>query len=382
MGKGRGSADAPAVLPYGEVGAPHPMYRTDHDPLAQLRRPGDPPFDVFLSGTVFLDIVFTGLDAPPVLGTEVWTRGMGSCPGGVANLAIALRRLGLRTALAAAFGEDTYGDFSWQILERQEGVDLSESRRFSGWHSPVTVSLAYDRDRSMITHGHHAPLTADEMIGMPPRSRACFVYPGLEPESWTARAREQGAALFADVGWDPTETWSPETLALLPTFDAFLPNAVEAMRYTRTDTPQRALAQLSELVPVVVVTCGPDGAMGVDGSTGESAAVGGLPVEALDPTGAGDVFGAGFITGTLAGWPLVERLRFANLCAALSVQHFGGSLSAPGWADLAAWWRTVRQFSSCRELVADYGFLDRVLPATEVSGVHRAAATVDFRTMR
>ena len=105
-------------------------------------------FDVLLSGTVFLDIIFTGLPRPPAPGTEVWAEGLGSCPGGIANLAVALRRLQLDTALAAAFGEDVYGDFCWDVLANQEGVDLSCSRRFYGWHSPVTVSMAMGRDRS------------------------------------------------------------------------------------------------------------------------------------------------------------------------------------------------------------------------------------------
>ena len=65
---------------------------------------------------------------------------MGSCPGGIANLAIAASRLGLRTSLAAAFGDDVYGDFCWRTLAEQEGIDLSLSRRFDDWHSPVTVS--------------------------------------------------------------------------------------------------------------------------------------------------------------------------------------------------------------------------------------------------
>ena len=84
---------------------------------------------------------------------------MGSCPGGVANQAIAAARLGLRTGLAAAFGDDGYGDYNWKILAGQEHVDLSLSRRVEGWHSPVTVSLCVEKDRSMVTHGH------------PPRSR-------------------------------------------------------------------------------------------------------------------------------------------------------------------------------------------------------------------
>ena len=50
---------------------------------------------------------------------------MGSGPGGVANLAVACSRLGLKTSLAAAFGEDLYGDYCRQTLSIQEGVDLA-----------------------------------------------------------------------------------------------------------------------------------------------------------------------------------------------------------------------------------------------------------------
>jgi sugar/nucleoside kinase (ribokinase family) len=109
------------------------------DPLAATRTADGGRFDLFVYGTVFLDIVFTGLAQPPGAGTEVWAEGMGSCPGGIANLAIAASRLGLRTSLAAAFSSDDYGDFCWRTLAEQEGVDLSRSRRFEGWHSPVTV---------------------------------------------------------------------------------------------------------------------------------------------------------------------------------------------------------------------------------------------------
>ena len=118
-------------------------------------------FDVFVHGTVFLDIIFTGLPILPAGGTEVWANGMGSCPGGIANLAVATSRLGLSTSLAAAFGDDAYGDFCWRTLEEQERVDLSRSQRFEHWHSPVTVSMATAGDRSMMTHGHDAPVSAN-----------------------------------------------------------------------------------------------------------------------------------------------------------------------------------------------------------------------------
>src|SRR5262249_62169669 len=112
------------------------------DPLSGVRRPDDPFVDVFCAGTVFFDIVFTGLPNYPRTGTEVWAPGMGSSPGGIANIAVAMRRLGLRTCLAAAFGTDVYGEYCWHTLAKQDNLDLPASRRLDGWHSPVTVSLA------------------------------------------------------------------------------------------------------------------------------------------------------------------------------------------------------------------------------------------------
>ncbi|WP_414711220.1 carbohydrate kinase family protein [Pseudonocardia sp.] len=360
------------------------------DPLADMRGPGKPSVDVFMSGTVFLDIVFTGLSTLPAAGTEIWAPGMASCPGGIANLAIAAARLGLRTSLAAGFGDDVYGDFCWETLAGQERVDLSRSRRFAQWHSPVTVSMAVQRDRSMVTHGHNLPISADELVGNPPPSRAVITSVGegapdpLLP-GWAAQARRGGALVFADAGWDPTGTWDPAVLAALSGCDAFMPNAVEAMSYTRTDTPRAALHTLAKHVPLAVVTCGGDGAMAIDATTGEEAEVPALPVDALDPTGAGDVFGAGLVLGTIAGWPLRHRLLFAGVSAALAVHEFGGSLAAPGWGDIGDWWRRVVAAAAtghgvAAEIRRHYGFLDDLVPRTHVCGVRRAAATIARRS--
>src|SRR4051812_31732352 len=124
-----------------------------------------PTLDLFVPGVVYLDIIFTGLRRLPEPGAEVWAPGMGSCPGGIANLAVAAARLGLPQGLATALANDVYGDFCAQPLSEQEGIDLSASRRRDDGHSPVTVSLAYDRDRSMITHGHPLPVGADGLVG-------------------------------------------------------------------------------------------------------------------------------------------------------------------------------------------------------------------------
>ncbi|MEU6256422.1 PfkB family carbohydrate kinase [Streptomyces sp. NPDC047043] len=362
------------------------------DPLAALRTPDDPPWDVYLTGPVFLDIIFTGLDSAPVRGTESWARGMGSSPGGVANMATALARLGLRTSLAAAFGDDHYGEYCWDALEQGEGIDLSTSRTVPGWHSSVTVSMAYEGERTMVSHGHEPPPEAAFVrAGSPgapdssPRARAAIasLTPGKRAP-WIAEAAGRGTRIFADVGWDDTGAWDLAGLPDLEHCEAFLPNAEEAMRYTGAATPRAAAHALTEHVPLAVVTLGAEGAYAVDGHTGETAEVPAIAVEALDPTGAGDVFVAGFVTGTLAGWPLADRLAFAGLTAALSVQEFGGSLSAPGWSEIGAWWREVQSVQAQDPAALQrYGFLERLVPGEEPARpwpLRRAVPTIGFRS--
>ncbi|MDX6348295.1 MAG: hypothetical protein QOF84_3085 [Streptomyces sp.] len=290
--------------------------------------------DVFLSGLLFYDIGFTGLESAPTPGAEIWTKGMGSSPGGIANFAVALSRLGLRVSLAAAFGDDLTGAYCRQLLSDGEGIDLSRSRSYANWPTPVTVSLAYDGDRALITHGQPPPDSPDELIGTPPPARAAVAHLGPEPQQWIRTAADAGTLVFADAGWEQAERWGDEILAQLPDCHAFLPNEAEAMAYTGEDSPYAALEALSELVPLAVVTLGAGGAIAVDRATGERAGVRGLDVPALDSTGAGDVFGAALVAATLAGRSLAERLRFANQAASLSVQRIGGAAAAPFLQDL------------------------------------------------
>ncbi|MFC7405210.1 carbohydrate kinase family protein [Georgenia alba] len=338
--------------------------------------------DLLVTGPVFFDLVFTGLDHGPVAGTEVWADGMGSAPGGIANLAVAASRLGLSTGLAAAFGDDAYADWLWSVLGQQEGVDLTASRRYRHWHTSVTVSLALDGDRAMVSHGHADPEPVGTLVDAARPARAVVAEltgPGTDP--WWRRVSETGSLVFADAGWDPAERWDPARLTLLDGCHAFTPNAAEAMAYTRTDTASDAARVLAGHVPLAVVTMGGEGALAVDSGSGEEVRVDPLHVQALDATGAGDVFAAALVTGTLNNWDLQRRLRFAVLCSALAVRHFGGSLAAPGWGDIADWWNATVAAAqtgerSARETADRYEFLDDAIPGHPLARVRRADATI------
>ncbi|MDR6976179.1 sugar/nucleoside kinase (ribokinase family) [Streptomyces sp. 3330] len=338
--------------------------------------------EVLLTGLLFYDLVLTGLGGPPAPGEEIWTAGMGCGPGGIANLAVATARFGLRTSLATVFGDDFYGDHCHRLLSGQEGVDLSLSRVADGWHTPVTVALALPspphpgggapaHDRALVTHGQEPPYSQDVLMGDPPEARTALVHLEAEPRAWLAKAAANGTQIYADVGWDPTRQWSTDLLDQLALCHAFLPNEKEAMAYTRTDSAVAALGALAELVPVAVVTRGADGAIAVDQETGEYAEVTALDIDVLDATGAGDVFGASFVAASLGGWPLEERLRFAVLAAGLSVQHHGGALAAPGWYGVDRWWRSLRDPGLRRA----YGFLADRIPADVGPPVRYAPVT-------
>ncbi|MCX5267673.1 PfkB family carbohydrate kinase [Streptomyces sp. NBC_00199] len=339
--------------------------------------------EVLLTGLLFYDLVLTGLGRPPAPGEEIWTGGMGCGPGGIANLAVAASRFGLRTSLATVFGDDFYGAHCREVLAGQEGVDLALSRTADGWHTPVTVALALPgagpavngvapaADRALVTHGQEPPYSQDALMGDPPEARTALVHLEAEPRAWIAKAAANGTHVYADVGWDPTLQWSADLLDQLALCHAFLPNETEAMAYTRTDSAVAALGTLAELVPVAVVTRGAHGAIAVDQTTGEYAEVPALDVDVLDATGAGDVFGASFVAASLGGWPLAERLRFAVLAAGLSVRHHGGALAAPGWYGVRRWWHSLTDPA----LERAYGFLADRIPADVGPPVRHAPVT-------
>lgn len=349
------------------------------DPLEALRRPEDPALDVMTTGMVFFDIIFTGLPRLPRPGEELWSSGMGSCPGGIANLATASARLGMRTGLVAGFGDDAYGTWMRATLSGQEHIDLSASRVFPDFHSATTVSMAFSGDRGMVSHGHPLPEAVVPDLSLIPHSKAAVI--DLTGDtSWLDELSRRGTMVFADVGFDETERWDPADLAGLDRCHAFTPNAVEAMGYTRTSTPNDALHKLAELVPLAVVTDGAEGSHAIDQTTNEVVSCPALRVDAIDPTGAGDVFAASCLLGTLAGWPLEQRLMLAALSSSLAVRQFGGSLAAPGWGDLSDWWRCLKSLAEegrpeAQILRQRYGFMDDIVPRHPVLGVRRAHGT-------
>ncbi|GAA1447000.1 carbohydrate kinase family protein [Leifsonia poae] len=303
--------------------------------------------DLLFAGEVFCDLVFSGVPMPEV-GAEVYADGFAVTPGGVANRAVAAARVGARTMLLSRLGDDPIGSHIHAMLDAEPDLDTRLLESVPGHQSPVSVSLTGAHDRSFITYqedlGH---LQLPEGVGP---IGATHVGIAHELPAWVGRLRAAGTTVVGGVGWDSTGEWSADLLTRLAEVDVFVPNDVEAMRYTRTDDAVTAAKVLAERVPLAVVTRGPHGVVAVDSAAGCVVEVPTVSVTAVDPTGAGDVFVATFMASAGHGWTLESRLRFAGLAASISVTGFGGAASAPTMAGL-------RSYVADRHPDGDWSFL-------------------------
>jgi sugar/nucleoside kinase (ribokinase family) len=304
--------------------------------------------ELLFAGDIFCDVVFAGVDVPEV-GAEVYADAFTITAGGVANRAVAAARAGASTLLLSRLGDDPLGEHLHRMLDAEPRLDTQLLERVPGHQSPVTVSLTTPEDRSFITYQEHlGHQEVPETLGP---IGATHVGIAHELPAWVARLRAAGTTIVGGVGWDHTGEWSADVLDRLGEVDVFVPNHVEAMRYTRTDDPVAAAKALAERVPLAVVTRGPDGVVAVDSAAGELVEVEAVPVAVVDPTGAGDVFVATFMASASRGWDLRTRLRFASLSATISVTGLGGAASAPRPEDL-------RGFVESHRPAGDWSFLD------------------------
>jgi ribokinase len=80
----------------------------------------------------------------------------------------------------------------------------------------------------------------------------------------------------------------------------------------------------------IIVTLGAEGVLCISGD--QIIRIEGIPVEAVDTTGAGDCFTGAFAAGISEGAALEDALIFANTAASISVQRLGASTSMPSRA--------------------------------------------------
>jgi sugar/nucleoside kinase (ribokinase family) len=105
--------------------------------------------------------------------------------------------------------------------------------------------------------------------------------------------------------------------------DLLFANEAEIMELTGQPTRDSAVAAIENKVPLLVVTCGADGAMAAERGRRVSVPIARIGAGVVDTTGAGDLFAAGFLVGQAQGRDLEDSLRIGSIAAAEVISHFG-----------------------------------------------------------
>ena len=258
--------------------------------------------------------------------------------GQVATTLATCASFGLRATLAGTLGEDEHGAGLRDALE-QRGVNTTHliPRRARHRHALILVdertgdrTVLWERDERLALDAADVPR---DVIG---GARLLHV-DDLDADAAIAAAavaRAAGIPITSDIDRVTEKTEALVAAVTIPIFAEHVP-----ARLTGEPDGERALRKLRGThAGMLCVTLGARGSMLLDGN--QLYRVPAPRVEAVDATGAGDVFRGAFIHALLRGDRPAEILRFANAAAAISCTREGALDSVPTLKEVEEFLRT------------------------------------------
>lgn len=304
----------------------------------------DKKWDVYVYGDVNIDLVVPEVAQLPPPGVEQDVATMETFVGGGAALfTLGIAKLGLTPVFQGSVGRDMYGRYILDMFAGL-GVDCGLLAVRDDCNTGISISFTNANDRCFLTYrGTNSGLSLkhlniDEL--MHARHVHITGYEGAtnhaEYLDMLKQIHELGDVTVSfDVGWDMTGVWYEGIFELLPMIDVLFMNETECLHYTRRDTVQEGAQRLAAHAGMAVIKLGSTGSLAVQ--DGVSTFMPAYKVKAVDTTGAGDSFNAGFVYGYLRGLSMEECLKCGNACGALSVTRLGGNTGFPFRADMERW---------------------------------------------
>ncbi len=275
-----------------------------------------------VAGEINPDLILSG-DVEPAFGqveklVDSTTLTIGSSS---AIFACGAARLGLKVAFIGVCGDDVFGRFMLDEMQKRD-VDVSHVIVRQAGKTGLSVILNREADRAILTHLGLIPTLqasdiSDSLLHQARHLHVAsyFLQTALQPglPNLFRRARERGLTTSLDTNYDPSEKWIGFD-ELLAVTNVFLPNEKEAVSLSGESNVDLAASWLGSRVKVLAIKLGADGALSV--REGVSIRIASIPVKVIDTVGAGDSFDAGFLYGYLNSWDLEKTLLLACICGA------------------------------------------------------------------
>ena len=288
-------------------------------------------YDVICIGIALADVIIRGFNPTPVSASGYIAESASLNPGGEAvNEAVAAAKLGLKTGICCALGNDAAGEMVLNEL-RKHGVDTGIVARTPT--TPVTTMFVReDGSRQSITNqAHRYNFHPERELSLLSGARALilgslFRAPFDDPDvihAVVSGAKAGGQLVVADTKIPNFRFLALEDIRdSLTLIDYITPNEDEARHFTGKDEPEEmADVFLDYGVRNAVIKLGSKGCLLKNRELSLR-----LPAErvrAVDATGAGDNFAAGLVSEILRGSAPEQALRFANACGAICATAVG-----------------------------------------------------------
>jgi sulfofructose kinase len=248
--------------------------------------------------------------------------------GPVATALVALARWGLSCGLAGVLGDDLFGSMIKASLD-EEGIDTSGIVIRPGSESQFAFIVAEPGigRRTIFWRRPTGRPPGSEEINYRMLEQAKVLHTdgnfGEVTLAACAVARKAGVQIVVDA-----DSFYEGMIDLARLSNHFIASENFAAAFLGKDNPMEACRKIAKLGPQVVgVTLGPRGYVALTkGKVVEKPA---YPVEAVDTTGCGDVFHAGFIYGLIQGWDFEKCFDFAAWSAAMVSLQMGGRSGIP-----------------------------------------------------
>ena len=252
--------------------------------------------------------------------------------GCAANVAIDLAKQAVAVDVCGCVGGDASAEVLLQSLAAA-GVGCGQVHRLHSHPTSKTVILLVEGEDRRYIHVFGANAAFD--IGQIRRDwidglkvfylGGLFAMPGVRTDELAellGYCRQRGIVTVVDVVVSQDQPGIDQLRLLLPYIDYFLPNDDEARRLTGfADTEGQIEVFLRQGVGDGRHHPRPDGAVAADRPT--TLASRHLPVESIDPSGSGDAFAAGVVTGILRQWDMAQTLRYAAALGASATTAIG-----------------------------------------------------------
>lgn len=255
--------------------------------------------------------------------------------GPVASALVALSRWGVSCAFTGVVGDDRLGVEIRESLDA-EGVDTTGLLTRNGAASQFAFIVAEPGSgrRTIFWRRPTGPPPEPEEIDDHLLRRARVLHTdGLFPRASLAAAavaRDAGVEVVVDAG-----SMREGMLELARSSGHFIASETFARVFAPGASPIEACRQIADLGPrVVAITLGSRGHVALaEGREIEQPA---HETEAVDATGCGDVFHAGYVYGIVQGWNVERRLDFASWAASRVALRLGGRAGIPAVSDWRA----------------------------------------------